>query len=349
MRFACESEIQSIDSASRSKLLLNQWDKIKKRELVKIKVIIFIMATSASIHAMEKPQKMEPVIGHSSPLDVLPPELQMQILEYITGNTLDEAVKGIKHFYIASPESRKDPFINKIILQYLMQKFPFEKGSTLQKVVKNLSTFPAFKDPEMIQWIEQEKIKLDNTNELRKVSLIGNIEKIKELINKPINIDGPDIFGDTALLNAARSNKTNVAQILIEKGANVNAQNSSGTTALFSASDHGNVDIVKALLAKGANSDLLVNPKSRSPYAGITPLIEIAKRLENYPHNFPIRKYLKAKEIIEELLKAKADPRMRDKGGKTAADYIRRNERLADEQKTELLELLQKYSKEKKQ
>lgn len=215
---------------------------------MQIKLIIFIMAASASIYAMEKPQKIRASTSQPSSLDVLPPELQMQILEYITGNTLDEAVKGIKRFYVASPESRKDPFINKIILQYLMQKFIFEKGSDLQKVVKNLSVFPAFKDPEMIQWIEQEKKRLDAGNELRKAAIAGNVEKIKELIKQHVNINAKNKYANTALINATKGDQHDAVLLLIEKGANVNAQNYIGATALFYASSASNLDIVKALI-----------------------------------------------------------------------------------------------------
>ncbi len=327
---------------------------------MKIKVIILIIMASISIHAMEKqkPEKMESEAGpvkagakraaevqeviEPSLLDILPPELQMQILEYITGKTINEAIKGIKRFYVASPESRKSVVINKAILSYLIQHFSLEKKQ-LQQVVNNLKVFPAFKDPAMLEWIEQSNKRLDE-GALRDAAFEGNVKKVEELIKQNVNINSRDYHGhSTALLRAALHNKTSTALILIEHGADVNAQSYSGRTALCYAANNGNVDIVKALLKKGADPDLLVNPKSR--YAGITPLIETARRLENNPHNFPIHKYLKAKEIIEELLRAKADPSRRDKGGKTAADYIRRNERLSDEQKTELLQLIEKYSK----
>jgi hypothetical protein len=308
---------------------------------MQIKVMIFIMLASVSINAMEKPQKMEQVTGQPSSLDALPPELQMQILEYISGNTLDEAVKGIKRFYIASPESRKDPFINKIILQYLMRKFIFEKGSDLQKVINNLNKFPVFKEPEMIQWIEQEKKRLDSENELRIAAGKGDAEKVRMLINKGINKEARDKYGATSLLHAIQNHKNNAALILIEHGANVNASDKYGSSVLVYATNVGNLDIVKALLKKKANPNLQVNPTGTSVYKGETPLMAIGEWWQSHS-SFSI-----IKEIIEELLKAGADPNIINSvdNGKTAADYIRGNSRLSDEQKTELLSLIEKYSK----
>jgi len=77
----------------------------------------------------------------------------------------------------------------------------------------------------------------------------GDIESMKGLNFKKIDIDKHDDAGCTALIYAARNNKVKVVEYLVEKaGADANYVNNRGKTALSSAAQCGNDETVQYLL-----------------------------------------------------------------------------------------------------
>ena len=66
-------------------------------------------------------------------------------------------------------------------------------------------------------------------------------------------VDISDDIGTTALMNAARSNRTDVVRYLLANRAKVNQQNCSGNTALHNASLNNNTDVISVLLQHGAS------------------------------------------------------------------------------------------------
>lgn len=95
--------------------------------------------------------------------------------------------------------------------------------------------------------------------------LEGNIELVKSLLSKGVDVSAPDGPGQAALLIAVRSSNKVLVELLIAKGANVNAKGPGGATFLHSASRSGHRDIVELLIAKGAD----VNARNAR---GLTPL-----------------------------------------------------------------------------
>jgi len=67
----------------------------------------------------------------------------------------------------------------------------------------------------------------------------GKCEKVKQLIEKEVDINKQDVKGRTVLMNAAAKGHVDVARLLIDKGANINAQDKNGVTALMLASVYG--------------------------------------------------------------------------------------------------------------
>lgn len=316
------------------------------------KLLLISVVFSGLICAMEKAhvwhvvKKEKEVAPERSPLDDLPADIRLQILPYVVNApNINEAIKGLKKFYVASPESRKSVAINKAIITYLIQKFALGKKQ-LQQVVINLNEFPAFKNSEMHQWIEQEKKRLAAEKELRKAANDGDVEKVKELINQHVNINAPAYnTHKTALIEAAIGNKTNAALMLIDNGADVNARFITGLSALDFAIRKANLDLVKALLEKKADPNVKLKPGSGGSMgwmvAGRTPLLISAFQLSR---NAGFTVY---RNIIEALLKAGADPKIKEDGsGKSVEDYIKDLE-ITDEQKHELLGLIEKYSQKK--
>ena len=88
----------------------------------------------------------------------------------------------------------------------------------------------------------------------------GDLEKVKNLIEKGADVNIKDHSKFTPLHETASCGKKDMVELLINKGADVNAKDISGNTALSWAVHHGYTDIVKMLLAKGAD----VNAKN--PY-----------------------------------------------------------------------------------
>ncbi|MDP2681544.1 MAG: ankyrin repeat domain-containing protein [Deltaproteobacteria bacterium] len=83
----------------------------------------------------------------------------------------------------------------------------------------------------------------------------GNINAVKELLNKGADVNEKDSGGWTPLLGAAYWGNTEAAKLLIDKGADVNATNNRGWTPLLRAALMGNTEIAKLLIEKGANID----------------------------------------------------------------------------------------------
>ena len=77
-------------------------------------------------------------------------------------------------------------------------------------------------------------------------------------------VDIHDAHGYTALMKAARYNRTDVVHYLLANGANVNKEDHSGETALHIASLYNKTDVISVLLQHGASRDIK-NAYGRTP------------------------------------------------------------------------------------
>ena len=81
----------------------------------------------------------------------------------------------------------------------------------------------------------------------------GDVEALKTLLAKGVDVNSKTNYGATALSYACDRGHTAVVQLLIEKGADVNAQDSFyNATPIIWAAQRGFAEIVKILLDKGA-------------------------------------------------------------------------------------------------
>jgi len=83
----------------------------------------------------------------------------------------------------------------------------------------------------------------------------GNLDQVRDFIERGIFINSTTITGNTALLCAIKRGESGVAQLLIESGADFNLANSEGTTPLHAAAQRDDIGIVEELLARGASGD----------------------------------------------------------------------------------------------
>ena len=135
------------------------------------------------------------------------------------------------------------------------------------------------------------------------------MEQMKKLLNAGIDINTHDCFGCgyNALMYAVENEKINieVLKFLLKAGTDINAVDWDGQTALKIAVEfNDNVEIVKFLIEVGFD----VNTHDNERW---TPLMSAV--------------YKNKPDFVEVLLKAGADPDMKNKEGKTAKDYARLN------------------------
>lgn len=96
------------------------------------------------------------------------------------------------------------------------------------------------------------------------------LEVVKKFIEKGINMEANDRFGQTPLHVAVRSGNKAVTRALLEKGANSEARTSNNETLLHMAAKGGQMDIAQVLLESGVD----IEAKDSSQH---TPLHKAAK------------------------------------------------------------------------
>lgn len=148
-----------------------------------------------------------------------------------------------------------------------------------------------------LQIADQDMAYMKSINALMIKAATGDVQTVRDLIDKGADVDAKEENGFTALMLASWHGYSQIVQCLIGEGADVNIKTNEGLTALLSALEQSRYDIVKILVASGAD----VNAKGmddRTPLMG-----------EAYRGNY---------FIVKLLLDAGADVQARDKYGNTA-------------------------------
>jgi ankyrin repeat protein len=104
----------------------------------------------------------------------------------------------------------------------------------------------------------------------------NDINEVKTILSKGVNVNEHDKIGFTALHYAAQNYLLEIATILLEGNAEVDSKDIHGNTPLFKAvfNSKGNGEMIKILLRFGANKDIKNN-------YGISPF-ELSKTIANY-------------------------------------------------------------------
>ena len=96
------------------------------------------------------------------------------------------------------------------------------------------------------------------TTPLHSISYRGTDKAIYNyFISKGIDVNQPNADGNTALLNAARSNNLEMVTMLAGKTRDINFQNKAGHSALTNAVRRNKIDVVNFLLKNGAKTDVV--------------------------------------------------------------------------------------------
>ena len=130
--------------------------------------------------------------------------------------------------------------------------------------------------------------------------IIGNINKVKELLLNGADVNFKDEDGNTSLIIASRYGFSEIIKVLILNNADINLRNNNGNSSLNIASLYCHYDIVKVLLLNGAD----VNIKNNDGYTSLMSLI--------------ITSYKDISEIVKVLLFYNADVNIINKYGNTS-------------------------------
>lgn len=103
---------------------------------------------------------------------------------------------------------------------------------------------------------------IKNVSTLVDAATKGNIQELRELIDKGTPVNGLDKFGHSALTEASYGGQTDVVKLLLEKGADPAMKKPDGATPLSLATGKNHAEIVKLL-----NEAIAKQPKSAAPPA----------------------------------------------------------------------------------
>jgi ankyrin repeat protein len=176
------------------------------------------------------------------------------------------------------------------------------------------------------------------TSPLFKAVESGDIDKIKKLLAKGEDINSRNKYNWTPLIYAIRRRQTEAALFLIEQGADVKLQARWGPrsepeveSAIIWAAMQGDLLVLRRLIDAGADVDTR-DEDGMTPgmFAANRGYIDLLQALIDAGGNMNLQNKLgwtalmsadpKRFDIMELLLKKGADPRIRNEGGRTAAD-----------------------------
>ena len=92
----------------------------------------------------------------------------------------------------------------------------------------------------------------DLNRELRLAAIIDDVDTVEKLLDAGANVNGPNQFGRTALMNAVENGNILTASVLLSRGANVNATDYQRQSPMKWAKDRGYKEIVELLLKYGS-------------------------------------------------------------------------------------------------
>ena len=143
-------------------------------------------------------------------------------------------------------------------------------------------------------------------------------QRLFRLIRHSDNVNERDKAGRTAIFYAVRrpANPETIHHLL-QMGADVTVTDEKGQTPLMVAvRQNSSETVLMQLLAAGA-------PINTADHAGFTALMIAAQ------YNTP--------EIVKKLIRAGADPDIKNKEGKTSADFLAENKKFTEEEKADFL------------
>lgn len=92
-----------------------------------------------------------------------------------------------------------------------------------------------------------------DAKDLVRAAQAGDTQRVSRYLAEGLNVNARDVFGMTALHEAALTGQAEVVRLLLEKGADVHAVGAERCTALHDAAMRNHVNIARMLLERGAD------------------------------------------------------------------------------------------------
>eukprot|EP00658_Telonema_sp_P-2_P024815 TRINITY_DN19987_c0_g1_i2.p1 TRINITY_DN19987_c0_g1~~TRINITY_DN19987_c0_g1_i2.p1 ORF type:complete len:524 (-),score=157.41 TRINITY_DN19987_c0_g1_i2:439-2010(-) len=110
-------------------------------------------------------------------------------------------------------------------------------------------------------------------------STLGEVGKVRSVLDAKVNLDVRDGCGCTAAMLAARAGQQEIVDLLVEHGADLLAINFEGVSAVQLASRHGHTNIVGSLIAAGAKASEAGGTESALSAAASTGRVDVVATL----------------------------------------------------------------------
>ncbi len=159
----------------------------------------------------------------------------------------------------------------------------------------------------------------------------GNLVRLQELIEKyGANLNSRNRIGESLLMMAIKSGKTDIANWLLDRGADVQIATTAKATPLMAAAFNGDLAMVNRLLDKRVDIHAADQQKKTAiVYAAAQGHTEVVARLlkagigidERYPNDLTVLMWAAGQghvQTVKFLLGAGADKSLKDNRGKTA-------------------------------
>ena len=97
----------------------------------------------------------------------------------------------------------------------------------------------------------------DLTMSLHQAIVNGDVNEVKSILSKGVDINAKNRRSWTPLHTAIDSKQNEIVQLLLDKNADVNLADNNGETSIHLAVKSGQKDIVELLIAKGADLNIV--------------------------------------------------------------------------------------------
>ena len=95
-----------------------------------------------------------------------------------------------------------------------------------------------------------------NIDELLQAAAAGSTASLAEILARGADVEGRDIAGRTAVINAAWRGRIETVELLVQLGTDFNVADLDGMTAVQWAASNGHAKVVERLTSAGAELDL---------------------------------------------------------------------------------------------
>tara|TARA_Y100001936_G_scaffold222324_2_gene238129 strand:- start:15764 stop:17641 length:1878 start_codon:yes stop_codon:yes gene_type:complete len=202
-------------------------------------------------------------------------------------------------FWAAAAQGNKFAAAARKPLQRIMRSSEIFKSQRIRQEMKSLFSLL----PINFGGGDEGEAKTKSNDKLRSSAARGEVKDLLDALLQGADVDGQDIDGKTALINAAWRGRREIIEILLDHGTDIEIADLRKRTPLMWGAINGQSAVVTTLINAGAELDI---PDDEN----VTALMRAA--------------WNGHLSIVNQLIAAGADPRRRDNNGLSAIDHAKR-------------------------